>query len=322
MDAAEVLRVYRRKRGLTQEALAELLNERLDRKYDKARISRWESGKEDVPALVREYLVKKTRAEARIIAVANQKGGVAKTTSAISLAYSLAVMGYRVLLVDADPQGNASLGCGVDLHQAMECGATLSPLLTTDHDDLRPLVLDNLHELNGFSVLAGGLDLSKFEAVALTLPGYEKRLKFVLDAVRTDYDYILIDTPPNLGVMTRNALVSATEVLIPCATAPMDVTGIALLLETIGRIRRYENHDLQVTGILPTKHDGRNAVEKAVLEKLHEEYAGKLRLFTPIKKATAFDQATWNGVIAVQAMPDSHFAKAYAEMAQEIADEA
>ncbi|HYE48515.1 MAG TPA: AAA family ATPase [Azospirillaceae bacterium] len=317
--SGEALKAYRKRREMTQEGCAAFLNERLGRSYDKARISRWESGKEAIPEPVLRLVGGERPGQARVIACSNQKGGVGKSATAVNLAACFARLGYRVLLVDADPQASATAMVGCDIIELEERGATLHAVLVDD----RP-IRDTIVTLKTFDVLPSGVALAEFDATA-GLVGRETRLKAALAEVLGDYDWILIDTPPNLGSMTINALNAADQVLVPVATRPVDLLGIPLLLKTIGRVRRFTNHELTVLGVLPTMYTERQTVDREVLNDLKSRFTGQSdlgRVFQPIRMSTGINQAAYNNVIAVDALPKDHPVHAYMSIAREIAGEA
>lgn len=205
-----------------------------------------------------------------IYAVTNQKGGVGKTTSTVNLAASLADYGKKVLLIDLDPQGNATTGCGVDKEQLQSSSYEVIMAESKAVDAIvRP---DDL----GFDVMPANTDLTAAEVQLLDINLREHRLRLALESSREKYDFILIDCPPSLSMLTVNALVAAKGVLIPIQCEYYALEGLSSLLKTVERVKQRANPTLEVTGLLRTMFDARNNLANQVSRQLINHFQGKV----------------------------------------------
>ncbi|MDX1573884.1 MAG: ParA family protein [Methylophaga sp.] len=205
-----------------------------------------------------------------IYAVTNQKGGVGKTTSTVNLAASLADYGKKVLLIDLDPQGNATTGCGIDKEQLQSSSYEVIMAESKAVDAIvRP---DDL----GFDVMPANTDLTAAEVQLLDINLREHRLRLALESSREKYDFILIDCPPSLSMLTVNALVAAKGVLIPIQCEYYALEGLSSLLKTIERVKQRANPMLEVTGLLRTMFDARNNLANQVSRQLINHFQGKV----------------------------------------------
>ncbi|MGY0651903.1 ParA family protein [Luteimonas sp. A537] len=206
---------------------------------------------------------------ARIIAIANQKGGVGKTTTAVNLASALAQTPKRVLLVDLDSQGNATMGSGVDKRElaASTCDVLLEEVSAADALVRTP---------EGFDLLPGNTDLTAAEIELMDEEGREQRLKRALDPLRPKYDYIIIDCPPALSLLTLNALTAADSVLVPMQCEYYALEGLSSLLQTIEALKQKLNPALEIEGVLRTMFDVRNNLTNAVSAELVTHFGDKV----------------------------------------------
>jgi len=208
----------------------------------------------------------------RTIAIANQKGGVGKTTTAVNLTASLASMGRRVLLADMDPQGNATMGCGVDKNSLASSACDLM-LGNRGFQEC----LEHIEEpAPGFDLLPANGDLTTAEVGLMRSPQRERRLAYLLSGLGEDYEFIVIDCPPSLNMLTVNALVAAQGVLIPIQCEYYALEGLSALLQTIDQIRSSRNGALAIEGILRTMHDPRNNLANQVSTQLVTHFTDRV----------------------------------------------
>ena len=248
---------------------------------------------------------------ARIIAVVNQKGGVGKTTTSVNLAASLAEQGKRVLLVDLDPQGNATTGSGVDkktiertVYQVLLGLGEVASIRTTS-------------ESGKYDLLPANRELAGAEVELVELPNREGRLKAALAVVEGDYDFVLLDCPPSLSLLTINGLVAAREVLIPMQCEYYALEGLSDLVGTIKRVRSNLNPVLEICGLLRTMFDPRNTLSQQVSAQLEQHFGDKV-FKTLVPRNVRLAEAPSYGIPAVVWDRTSKGAQAYLALAAEI----
>ncbi len=244
----------------------------------------------------------------KVIAFANQKGGVAKTTTALNLAVAFAEKGFRVLCVDMDPQGNLTMSQGIDPDTV-----ELSMFDVLVHD----VPIRNVIRRREIDVACASIDLAGAEIAMSTKIGRERCLEKSFRAISEDYDFICIDTPPSLGLLTINALTAAHKVIIPVQCEYLSMRGLIQLQNTLAMIRENLNPDIQIEGILPTLMDTRTTHAKEAIEILEENF-GDTVFASRIRKTVRFAEAPVKGMSVLKYDPDGVAAQSYRDLAKEV----
>ncbi len=247
----------------------------------------------------------------KIIAIVNQKGGVGKTTTTVSLAAALGLLGKTVLLVDLDPQGNATSGVGQNKRQG---GASVYDLLigkAQPQEAVRQTAFTNL------SLLSSGIQLAGAEIELIELPRRENRLKAALAPLRASYDYLLIDCPPALGLLTLNALCAADTLIVPIQCEYYALEGLAQLMDTVRRVRRTYNQTLDIEGVLLTMYDGRLNLTQQVVSEVKKFFPRKV-FSTPVPRSVRLAEAPGFGRPIQYYDRGSRGAMAYEQIAWEL----
>jgi len=244
----------------------------------------------------------------RVIALANQKGGVAKTTTALNLGVAFREMGYRVLLVDLDPQGNLTMSQGLNP----------DTIETSMFDVLvRKIPISDVISRSEVDLAVASIDLAGAELALSSLIGRERSLEKALIEVRDSYDFVLIDTPPSLGLLTINAFVAATGVIVPVQCEYLALRGLVQLENTLAMVRENLNPHVGVEGIVPTMYDGRTLHAREAVEILEENF-GDLVYKTRIRKTIRYAEAPVKGTSVLKYEPTGPAAAAYRELAKEV----
>ena len=245
---------------------------------------------------------------ARVVAFANQKGGVAKTTTTLSIGAALAELGKSVLAVDLDPQAALTYSLGVDPDALAE---TVNDVL------VRRLPVEKVIVSREIDLVPANIDLAGAEAILLAKTGREYALERALRDVTGTYDYIVIDCPPSLGILTINGLTAAGEVVIPLQCEALSHRGVGQLVETLGDIRHFTNPNLVITGVIPTMYDGRSRHARQVLADVGSRYDLQV-LDPPVRKSIRFAEASQAGLSLLSFAPSHPGAEAYRQLARAI----
>lgn len=241
---------------------------------------------------------------ATIISFANQKGGVAKTTSTFNTATCLVKRGYKVLMIDLDPQASLTIYAGLEPYEHEK---TIVDILKNPRQDIKECIVQIRDTLD---IITSRIELAGVENELLGRTARELTLSRALNKVQENYDYIIIDCPPQLSTLTVNALACSDKVIIPCKTDYLAYRGIKQLLETVEVVRSYFKSDLEVLGLLATLYESRAKDDNEILDLLKEEY----NVLAVIKRTTEAKKGMYDGLSSVEASPNSSLAKEYEKL--------
>ncbi len=254
---------------------------------------------------------------AKIISFINQKGGVGKTTTTFNFGYELSKVGKKVLLVDFDPQANLTVWLGNRSPESID--NSIYKILLSEMREEEYNVRDYIYtDKNGIDYLPSSIELSSIELELMTQMSREYILKSVLSSVKDDYDYILIDCMPSLGLLIINALTASDSVIITATTQYLSVKGLALLLETVNRVKKRINRKLIIDGILITMYQNHIKGNKEIFKLISEEFGDYIRIFeTKIPKSVITDKSSYEAKAIAEVDKNNQVAVAYKDFAQE-----
>lgn len=247
---------------------------------------------------------------AKIISFTNQKGGVGKTTTCVNLSAYLAVLGQKVLMIDLDPQGNATSGVGIEKHKGLK---TINELINGENT-FKEVVVET--QIEGLDVIPSTVDLAAAEVMLVSMPQREKVMKKILEEVQNDYDFIMIDCSPSLGLLTINALAASNSVIIPMQCEFYALDGLTQLMNTIRLVKHHLNPELDIEGVVRTMKDNRSNLINQVSQEIIKFFKNKV-MDTYIPRNIRLAEAPSHGLPICLYDPSSKGAEAYLSLAEE-----